>query len=44
MANEHMVSASSVFRDYNLEIFRVSYPIDLIPNPIGDVCVIVGMD
>ena len=43
IANDHMVATSSVFRDSTLEIFGVSYLIDLIPIPIGDVCVIVGM-
>ena len=27
-----------------LEIFGVPYPIDLIPIPMRDICVIVGMD
>ena len=27
-----------------LEIFEVSFPIFFIPIPMGDVCVIVGMD
>ena len=44
IANEHGVSASSVYRGCELEIFGVSFPIDLIPIPMGDVCVIVGMD
>ena len=44
IANEHGISASSVFQDCVLEIFGVPYPIDLIPIPMGDVCVIVGMD
>ena len=39
-----MVSTSRVYQDCALEIFRVPYPIDFIPIPIGDVCVIVGMD
>lgn len=34
----------SVFRDFTLETFRVSYLIDLIPIPLVDVCVIVEMD
>ena len=41
IANEHGVSASSVFQDCALEIFEVSYPIDLIPIPMGYVCMIV---
>ena len=44
IANEHGISASSVFWGYILEIFGVSFSIDLIPIPMGDVCVIVGMD
>ena len=44
IANEHGVSASSVYRGCDLEIFGVSFPIDLIPIPMGEVCLIVGMD
>ena len=44
IANEHGVSASSVYRGCDLEIFGVSFLIYLIPIPMGDVCVIVGMD
>ena len=44
IANEHGVSTSSVFQDCVLEIFGVPYPINLISIPMGDVCVIVGMD
>ena len=44
IANEHGVSTSSVYRGCELEIFRVSFPIDLIPIPMGDVCMIVEMD
>ena len=36
--------ASSVYRGCTLEIFGVPFPIDLIPIPMGDVGVIVGMD
>ena len=39
-----MVAAASVFWGYTLEIFRVSNPIDLIPIPIWDTCMIVGLD
>ena len=35
IANEHGVCASSVYRGCDLEIFRVSFPIDLIPIPMG---------
>ncbi|XP_023761115.1 uncharacterized protein LOC111909549 [Lactuca sativa] len=42
--DEHSVSASKIHRDYSLEIFGIGYQIDLIPIPIGDVSVIVGMD
>ena len=44
IANEHKVSASSVYRGCELDIFGVSFPIDLIPIPMGEVCIIVGMD
>ena len=44
IANEHGVSASSVYRGCDLEIFGVSFPIDLIPIPMGEVCVTVVMD
>ena len=44
ITNEHGVSASSVYRVCVLEIFGVSFPIDLIPIPMWDVCVIVGID
>lgn len=44
IANEHKVSASRVFCDYVLEIFRVPYSRYLIPIPMEDVCMIVEMD
>lgn len=44
IANEHPVSATDVYRGCLLEIFSVGYPIDLIPIPMRDVCVIVGID
>ena len=44
IANEHGVFASLVYQGCELEIFGVSFPIDLIPIPMGDVCMIVGMD
>ncbi|CAH1418425.1 unnamed protein product [Lactuca virosa] len=44
IANEHGVSASSIYRGCEMEIFGVPFKIDLIPIPMGDVCVIVGMD
>ena len=40
----HEVSTSSVYRGCELEIFGVSFTIDLIPIPMGEVCVIVEMD
>ena len=43
-ANEHGVSASLVDQGCILEIFEVSFPIDVILIPMGDVCVIMGMD
>lgn len=42
--NGHKVSASSVFCDCTLDIFRVSYPIYLIPILMGDVCMILDME
>ena len=44
IANKHGVSASSVYRGCVLEIFGVSFPIDLILIPMWDMCVIVGID
>ena len=44
VVNEHGFSASSVIYGCVLEIFGVPYPIDLIHIPMGDVCMIVGMD
>ena len=44
ITNEHRVSESSVYQGCIQEIFGVPYPIDLIPIPMGDVCVILGMD
>ena len=35
IAKEHGIGTSSFFWNYTLEIFRVSYPIELIPIPIG---------
>ena len=44
IANEHGVFAFSFYRGCKLEIFGVYFPIDLISIPMGEVCVIVGMD
>ena len=44
IANEHGVSAFIVYQGCVLDIFGVPYLIDLIPVPMGNVCVIVGMD
>lgn len=41
---DHVVSTTNFFWDYVLEIFSVGYPINRIPNSMGDVCVILGMD
>ena len=41
---EHEVSTSSIYWGCVLEIFRVSYLIELIPIPMGGVYVIVGME
>lgn len=38
------VLISSVFHNCSLEIFWVSYPIDLLPIPMGDASVIVQMN
>ena len=44
IANEHRVAASSVYRRCDLEIFGASFPIDLTLIPMGEVCMIEGMD
>lgn len=44
ITKKQKVFLSSIFHDYIFEIFGVPYPIDLIPIPIRDVCVIMGMD
>ena len=44
IAKEHGVFASSIYWGCVLEFFMVFYPIDLIAIPMGDVCMIVGMD
>ena len=44
VTNEHGIFASSVYQGSVLEIFGVSFPIDLILIPMGDICVTVGMD
>lgn len=44
ITNEHKVWDLSVFHYCTLEIFKVSYLIDLIPIPLGDVYMIVGRD
>ena len=44
IANEHGVSASSVYLGYELEFFGLSFPIDLIHIPMREVSVIVWMD
>ena len=44
IANEHGISASLIYQGCMLEIFGVSFLIDLIPIPMGDVCMIVCMD
>lgn len=44
IANEYDVSTLSVFRDCTLEIFWVSYPINLVPIPMGNLCMIIGID
>ena len=44
IANRHRVSTSSVIWGCVLEIFLVSYLVDLIRIPMGHGCVIVGID
>lgn len=44
IVDDFMVSALDVYRDHVLEIFCVGFSIDLIPIPLRDVCVILGMD
>ena len=38
ICDEHPVSATDIYRGCVLEIFGVSYPIDLIYITLGDVC------
>lgn len=42
--DDHMVLTSDFYHDCTLEIFDVGFPIDLIPIPMRDVCIIAGMD
>lgn len=44
IANKHKVSTTSIFRDCVLNIFRVQFPVNMVPISMGDVCMIVGMD
>lgn len=44
ISSEHKVFSSRVFHDYNLEFFGFSYLVDLIPIPMGDVCVLIGIE
>ena len=39
IANEHGVSTSLIYRGCELDISGVSFPIDLIPIHMGEVCV-----
>ena len=43
MTKEHGISATSIYQDCVLDIFRVPYLIDLIPILMGDECVTVGI-
>ena len=44
IANEHGISTCIVYRGFLLAVFGVPYPTDMIPIPMGDVCVIARMD
>ena len=44
ITNDHGIYAYRVYQCCVLDIFGVPYPIDLIPIPMGDVCVIVETD
>ena len=44
IADERAVYATELIRVCVLEIFGVEFPIHLVPNAMGDVCVIIGMD
>ena len=44
IANEHGISTFTVYRGCVLDIFRVSFLIDLISIPMRDVCVIMAID
>ena len=44
IADDRMVSASDVYRDYMLEIFGIGFLIDLLPILITDVCMITSMN
>lgn len=42
--DDHTVLTLDVYHDCTLEIFGVGFPIDLIPIPMRDVCMVAGMD
>ncbi len=44
IASDRIVTASSVYQDYELEVSRVKFLIDLVPIPMGEICVAIGMD
>lgn len=44
VAFQERVPVTSVFLNFTLKIFGVIYPIDLVPIPMRDVSVIIGMD
>ena len=44
IASDRKVTTYSVFRDCELEVNGVRYPIDLVPIPMGEICVAIGMD
>lgn len=43
-ADDRTVNASKVYRSYTLEIGNDSFLINLIPIPMQEMCVIVGID
>lgn len=42
--DDHTVSASRVYRNYDLEMFGMNFLIDRFPIPLREACVIVGVD
>lgn len=44
VVDDSMILAFRFFRDYTVEILWVRFPIDLIPIPMGDTIMTVGMN